>query len=50
MSQLFVSGGENIWASALASILSVSIQGWFYLELTGLISLQSLGKDSKESF
>ena len=41
MSQLFVSGGQSIGASASASVLPVNIQGWFPLELTGLISLQS---------
>ena len=43
MSQLFVSGGQNIRASASASVLPVNIQDWFPLELTGLISLQSRG-------
>ena len=42
MSQLFASGGQNIGASASASVLSVNIQGWFPLGLTGLI-LQSKG-------
>ena len=37
MSQLFVSGGQSIGASA--SVLSVNIQGRFPLGLTGLISL-----------
>ena len=41
MSQLFVSGGQSIGASA--SVLPVSIQGWFPLGLTGLISLESKG-------
>ena len=41
MSQLFASGGQWIGASALASVLPVSIQGWFLLGLTGLISLLS---------
>ena len=40
MSWLFVSGGQNIRASASASVLPVNIQGWFPLGLTGLI-LQS---------
>ena len=31
MSQLFVSGGLSIGASALASVLSMNIQGWFPL-------------------
>ena len=43
MSQLFASGGQSTGASALASVLAVNIQGWFPLELTGLISLQSKG-------
>ena len=42
MSQLFASGGQSIGASALASVLSVNIQGWFPLGLIGLI-LQSKG-------
>ena len=41
MSQLFVSDGQNIRASASASVLAVNIQDWFPLGLTGLISLQS---------
>ena len=40
MRQLFASGGQSIGASASASVLPMSIQGWFPLELTGLISLQ----------
>ena len=43
MSRLFASGGQSIGASASASVLPVNIQGWFPLELTGLISLQSKG-------
>ena len=43
MSRLFVSGGQSIGASALASVLPVNIQGLFPLGLTGLISLQSKG-------
>ena len=31
------------WASAWASVLTMNIQGWFPLELTGLISLLSKG-------
>jgi len=42
-SWLFASGGQSIGASPLATILSVNIQGWFPLELTGWISLQSKG-------
>ena len=41
MSQLFASGGQSIEASVSASVLPVSIQGWFPLGWTGLISLQS---------
>ena len=40
-SQLFEIGGQSIGASASASILPMNIQGWFPLELTGLISFQS---------
>ena len=43
MSQLFASGGQSIGASASASVLQMNIQGWFPLELTGLISLLSKG-------
>ena len=42
-SQLFISGGQNIGASALAPVLPMNIQGWFPLGLTGLISLLSKG-------
>ena len=38
MSQLFASGGQSTEASASASVLSINIQDWFPLELTGLIS------------
>jgi len=41
MSQFFTSSGQSIGASALASVLSMTIQDWFPLGLTGLISLQS---------
>ena len=41
MSQLFTSGGQSIGASASASVLTMNIQDWFPLGLTGLISLQS---------
>ena len=41
MSQLFASHGQSIGASA--SVLPMSIQGWFSIGLTGLISLQSKG-------
>ena len=43
MSQLFASGDQNTGVSASASVLPMSIQGWFPLRLTGLISLQSKG-------
>ena len=43
MSQFFTSGGQSIGASASASVLSMNIQDWFPLGLTGLISLQSKG-------
>ena len=36
-------GGRSIGASASASVLPKSIQGWFPLRLTGLISLLSKG-------
>ena len=42
-SQLFASGGQSVGASASVSVLPVTIQGWFPLELTGWISLQSKG-------
>ena len=40
-SQLFSSGGQRIRASA--SVLPINIQGWFPVELTGLISMQPKG-------
>ena len=43
MSRLFASHGQRTGISALASVLLMNIQGWFPLELTGLISLQSKG-------
>jgi len=43
MSQLFVSGGQSIGASASASVLSMNIQDWFPLGWTDWISLQSKG-------
>ena len=43
MSWLFASGDQSIGALASASYLPMSIQGWFPLGLTGLISLQSKG-------
>ena len=47
MSQLFASGGQSSGASASASVLAMSIQGWFPLGLTGLISCSP--RDSQES-
>ena len=43
MSWLFTTGGQNIGASASASVFSVNVQGWFPFGLTGLISLLSKG-------
>ena len=37
------SSGQNIGVSVLASVLPMSIQGWFPWGLTGFISLQSKG-------
>ena len=47
MSQLFTSGGQSIGASALASVLSMNIQGWFHLGLTTLMSFEA--RDPEES-
>ena len=43
MSQFFKSGGQSIGASASASVLLMTIQGWFPLGWTSLISLLSKG-------
>ena len=43
MSQFFVSGGQSIGVLASASILSMNIQDWFPLGLTGWVSLLSKG-------
>ena len=43
MSWLFTSGGQSFEVSASASVLPMNKQGWFPLELTGLISLKSRG-------
>ena len=43
VSWLFTSGDQNTGASASASVFSMSIQGWFPLRFTGLISLLSKG-------
>ena len=40
ISWLFTSGGQNIGASASASVLPKNIQDWFPLGWTGCISLQ----------
>ena len=37
VSQFFTSGGQNIGASASASVFQMNIQNWFPLVLTGLI-------------
>ena len=42
-SQLFTSGGQSIGVSATASVLPMSIQGWFPLGLNSLTSFQSKG-------
>ena len=43
MNWLFAPGGQNMGASASASVLPVNIQGWFPLGLTDSISLLSKG-------
>ena len=43
MSQFFTSNGQSIGVSATASVLSMNIQDWFPLGLTGWFSLQSKG-------
>ena len=43
MSQLFDSGNQSIGASVSASVPPMNIQGWFPLEMIGLISLYSKG-------
>ena len=43
MNWLFESGGQSVWALALALVLPMNIQGWFSLWITGLIFLQSKG-------
>ena len=43
MSWLFTSDDQSIGASASASVLPMNIQGWFFVGLTGLISLQYKG-------
>ena len=41
VSQLFVSGGQSIGASASVSVLPINIMGWLPLGLIGFISLLS---------
>ena len=43
MNQFLVSDGQSTGVSASASVLPMTIQGWFPLRWTGLISLQSKG-------
>ena len=43
MNRLFSLGGQSIGTLASASVLSMNIQGWFPLGVTGWISLQSKG-------
>ena len=43
MSQFFPSGGQNIGASASASVFPMTIQDWFPLGRAGWISLKSKG-------
>ena len=43
MSWHFTSGGQSTEASTSASVLPITIQGWFPFGLTGLISLLSKG-------
>ena len=43
LSELFTSDDQNTGVSAVASVLPMTIQGWFLLRLTGLISLLSKG-------
>ena len=43
MSQLFAWGGQSFGVSALAPSLPKNTQGWYLLECTGWISLQSKG-------
>ena len=43
VSQLFTAGGRSIGFSASTSVLPMSIQDWFSLGMTGLISFQPRG-------
>ena len=45
MSWLFALGSQSIGASASASVLLMNIQGWFPLELIGLLSVQGTVKN-----
>ena len=49
VSQLCTLGGQSTGASALAPALAMNIQGWYPLELTGLISFLSI-KELKSCF
>ena len=48
VSQCFTSGGQRIGASASASVLPVSTQGWFPLGFTALVSLLSKGPQESQ--
>ena len=50
VSQFFPTGGQSIGVSASTSVLSMYIQDWFHLGLTGLISLQSKGLSTVFSY
>ena len=45
VSQLFALGSQSIGVSASASVLLMNIQGWFPLELIGLLSVQGTVKN-----
>ena len=49
MSQFFASGGQSIGISASASVLTMNIQDWFPLQLTGLTFLLSQGLSESSS-
>ena len=50
MSQFFISGGQSIGVSALASVLLMSIQDWFPLGWTGWMVVSPCStRDSQES-
>ena len=46
MSQLFASGGQSTGALASATVLSMNIQCWFLLGMTGLTSLLCKGTNA----